>query len=528
MVPVYVATGFLDAGKTTFLNRLFYRRRDAEIRRLFLQFESGEEELEEDRSPVGSVRLVFTKKELEGELSLLSRKIEKAIGESDPDEIWIEWNGTAPFSLLQTLLAHGCLKDLCRLDRVVHLADPFLLQGLPGGRDGVLAGQVRSCDMVLLRSTLDFDANKKSRQLIRSLNPGVKIYNDKDISPLDQALYKKKESPVDLLVLRIVLLVALYFLTNIVFDTLDLPFNTLVNVFLGMILSALPFLVIGVLLSTAISLFIPAGFIQRKFPRSLGGGILAAVVAGFCLPVCDCASIPVFKSLVRKGIPLPAAIIFLTASPVINPVVLWSTYYAFGGNWSIVLGRAGLGLLTALLTGLSFAFFPPKATVLTRDTSSGVLGQDASEDSLYYTGNPSDFKGWSQKAALYLRHSRSEFFKTGKYLAAGIFVSALFQIFAKGLFSGAQQGSGLVLAIGFMMVMAFVLSLCSSSDAVVARSFAGAFPQTAVMGFLVFGPMMDIKNVLMLSSGFNKGFIARLSITAFSICFILVYLFGGR
>ena len=76
------------------------------------------------------------------------------------------------------------------------------------------------------------------------------------------------------------------------------------------------------------------------------------------------------------------------------------------------------------------------------------------------------------------------------------------------------------------MVMAFVLSLCSSSDAVVARSMASSFPMGGILGFLVFGPMMDIKNVAMLLSGFGKTFIIRLTVTVFVVCFIGVYLFS--
>jgi len=77
-----------------------------------------------------------------------------------------------------------------------------------------------------------------------------------------------------------------------------------------------------------------------------------------------------------------------------------------------------------------------------------------------------------------------------------------------------------------MMCMAFLLSLCSSSDAVVARSFATKFPLNAVMGFLVFGPMMDIKNVIMLSGGFSKPFVGRLMMTTFFVCFFVVFLFA--
>jgi uncharacterized membrane protein YraQ (UPF0718 family) len=133
----------------------------------------------------------------------------------------------------------------------------------------------------------------------------------------------------------------------------------------------------------------------------------------------------------------------------------------------------------------------------------------------------------SGKLGLFIRHSQAEFFSVGKYLVIGTFISALFQALGTGIFTSAQSGAGLMISIVIMMVMAFVLSLCSSSDAVIARSFANQFPMGAIMGFLVFGPMLDIKNVMMLSAGFSKRFIGKLLLTTFLVCFAVVFLLSG-
>ena len=123
-----------------------------------------------------------------------------------------------------------------------------------------------------------------------------------------------------------------------------------------------------------------------------------------------------------------------------------------------------------------------------------------------------------------MRHAQNEFFSVGKFLLTGIFVSTLFQDFipqAVTAGSGAAPWKALLL----MMGLAFVLSLCSSSDAVVARSMAASLPAGAVLGFLVFGPMMDIKNAAMLLSGFKSAFVVRLFVTAFLVCFLVMMLF---
>ncbi|HML47682.1 MAG TPA: permease, partial [Clostridia bacterium] len=236
-------------------------------------------------------------------------------------------------------------------------------------------------------------------------------------------------------------------------------------------------------------------------------------------PVCECASIPIFRSLVKKGIPLPVAITFMTASPAINPVVMFSTYQAFGGDWRMVAARVGLGVAASALIGLLFALRPPKAVL------SGGLDAMACNCGCYADGEvPATLPA---KVERFLRHSQAEFFGVAKYLVIGSLVAATFQILGIGLFQAAPGSASLALAILTMMAMAFVLSLCSSSDAVIGRSFANQFPMAAILGFLVFGPMMDIKNVLLLSSGFAKRFIGRMLLTTFAVCFALVYLIYG-
>ena len=56
--------------------------------------------------------------------------------------------------------------------------------------------------------------------------------------------------------------------------------------------------------------------------------IFISVFLGFFLPACDCAVIPVSKRLLKKKVPINVTISFMLASPIINPVVLLSTYNA--------------------------------------------------------------------------------------------------------------------------------------------------------------------------------------------------------
>ena len=301
-----------------------------------------------------------------------------------------------------------------------------------------------------------------------------------------------------------------------VFDITQTPINTTINIFLGIILQAVPFLLIGVIISSFLQVFVSNEAIERRFPKRLGLGMLVAVLAGVCLPVCDCASIPIFRSLIRKGVPTPVAITFMTATPVINPVVMLSTYYAFNGSLRIVAARMGLGIISAVLIVLYFALRPSRGRVIAGGIDVLMCNCGCYEGVRSVTT-------LSGKLGLLLRHSQAEFFNVGKYLMIGAFIASFFQTIVTKAFA-VQSSTDFAASLFVMMIMAFLLSLCSSSDAIVARSFASRFPLASIMGFLVFGPMMDIKNVIMLSNGFSKVFIARLFTVVFIVCFLVVFL----
>ena len=122
-------------------------------------------------------------------------------------------------------------------------------------------------------------------------------------------------------------------------------------------------------------------------------------------------------------------------------------------------------------------------------------------------------------------HARTEFYTVSRYLLAGISISTLFQMLNLN-WIGTLGNKWIPADVFFMMLLAFLLSLCSSSDAVVARSLSGISNFIPTLGFLVYGPMMDIKNVIMLHSYFNKKFIIRLIVTTSVICYGVVVLLG--
>lgn len=293
-----------------------------------------------------------------------------------------------------------------------------------------------------------------------------------------------------------------------------------ITVFVGTYLQAIPFLFMGILLSSAIQVFISSDLIERIFPKNLTLGMLFGVLGGFCLPVCDCVSIPVFRSLVKKGVPLPAAVVFMTAAPVINPVVMLSTYHAYNGNIKVVLARVSLGIVCSLLIG--FCFAKEKHSILLNSNHIHTCSCGCHNHNHCHNTSHSHLEK-HHKLTEFISHSKDEFFEIGKYLIIGIAVSTLFQmILGNNLIL--KEKFNLPVSLFIMMILAFLLSLCSSSDAIVSKGLGANFPFGASMGFMVFGPMMDIKNIILMSNLFSKKFIFKLIFLSFSICFAVVYI----
>lgn len=485
---------------------------------LLIQFESGEEEFS-----AGSRNcdvMAFSKEDLDRRPTQISAQLRGYLDENKVDQVWIEWNGVTPLSALRALLAGGDLHRLAKISRIIHMTDAKTLDAMLGQTGGAMLEQIQSCDLAVVRNARSKDEIRHVRRVLRGMNPGVGIYEETQTSKILRGIERDRADPVSIFCLGLIWLLAVYYLAaysmiSKSFDLSQTPLNTLVNAFLGILLEAIPFLLIGVLLSSAIQIFVPSEVIERRFPKRLGVGMLSAVLLGFCLPVCDCASVPIFRSLIKKGIPVPVAVTFLTATPVINPVVMLSTYFAFIGNLRVVAVRAGLGILSAVLIGLFFSVFPSRGKILSDGFDGIQCGCGCADGSASADGA----KG---KLGLFIRHSQAEFFSVGKYLMAGAFISAFFQTIGTKSLS-VQSGTGFALSLLVMIFMAFVLSLCSTSDAVVARSFSSSFSTGAVMGFLVFGPMMDIKNLIMLSGGFSGGFVRKLGLCTFAVCYAVVF-----
>ncbi len=309
------------------------------------------------------------------------------------------------------------------------------------------------------------------------------------------------------------------------FSMLDAWTQTVTAIFLGIFIEALPFLLAGVVVSSIIHQFLTVEQIQRICPRSpiLAAG--AGALLGLLFPVCECGSIPAARQLIAKGAPVPMGIAFVLAAPVVNPIVIISTWVAFAGRPDIVLARVGLSALIAVVIGLVLGTHPhPErlmASSLPADTDhdhAPTCSHDGHHDHDAGNDQPVTFIG---RAWSVLQHAITELFEMGRYLVVGGLIAAILQtaIPKAALLS---IGQGPLTSVLVLMTLAVLLSICSTVDAFVALSFMGTFQFGAVLAFLVFGPMIDIKSVLMLGTTFSRRTVALITV----LSFLMVLLVG--
>jgi hypothetical protein len=281
-------------------------------------------------------------------------------------------------------------------------------------------------------------------------------------------------------------------------------FQTFVTIFLGIFIEAVPFLLAGSAVSGLIEVFVDKSALARLIPKQPLPAALVGSVLGFAFPVCECGVVPVTRRLYQKGLPLPVGVAFLLAAPVVNPVVILSTYAAFGWG-SILIGRLVFSILIAFLVGLLFSFAKPEDILLPE-----TLEQIQQDALLAETPNsksaPLGARLWQALAI-----GADDFLDMARYLIVGSLLAAGMQTIVPQS-TLLALGTGPIISIVVMMVLAFVLSICSTVDAFVALSFTNTFTTGSILSFLVFGPMVDIKSSLMFMGIFKRRVVAYLII----------------
>jgi uncharacterized membrane protein YraQ (UPF0718 family) len=280
---------------------------------------------------------------------------------------------------------------------------------------------------------------------------------------------------------------------------------------------------------------------DRFLPKNRTLSVMTAGLLGAVFPVCECAVVPVIRRLVGKGLPMSCALTYMLAAPIVNPITALSTWKAFQGQspGMMTCGRLLLGYLVAVGVGLVVARIPLRKVLresLADKIESGqekehvhskhgeCCGHDHSHDHGQHHdhGDQHDHGPKApDRVVAAMRSAQKDFVDVGVYFTIGVAITALFNT---GIAPGAEWLDGLagnpLVAPAALMALAFILSLCSTSDAFIAATLA-KFTWSAKLAFLVFGPMLDVKLLFLYQTVMRRKFILGLGVALFTVIWVV-------
>lgn len=276
----------------------------------------------------------------------------------------------------------------------------------------------------------------------------------------------------------------------------------IITVALSIVIGATPFLILGALLSSALQKYKIFDKIIARLPKNTIIRRLMVSCFGFALPVCECGNIPLARGLMRKGFTVGEATTFLLAAPILNPITFITTYEAFRNVPWVLPARMIGGLVLALVIGEII----------------GRMGQKALTKQFAATCKP-DETGAAHRRSFALSFA-SEFWMMFKLLCVGGLLAAIIQYgLSQEMLS--SMGENYFLGVGIMILIGFIISICSNVDAFFALAYAGIFKYGALVAFMLAGPLVDIKVIAMLKGTYTLKAISVISVSAIVLSFII-------
>ena len=270
---------------------------------------------------------------------------------------------------------------------------------------------------------------------------------------------------------------------------------------ISVIIESLPFVFLGIALSAVVQHWLPPALLFRILPRRpvLRRAVLSLL--GVLLPVCECGNVPLSRGLIQRGITVPETMAFLVAAPIVNPVTIITTYQAFGFDDGILIARVLGGFVIANLVGWLFSRHPDPDALLTRRFSA----------SCERSGHDHQPRGVSGRLQASVRTFAAETTAMLPALFIGAGIAGLIQV-AVSRDVLVALGANPVLSVFVLMLLAFVISVCSNVDAFFVLALGSTFLPGAIVAFLVFGPVIDIKMLALLRTTFTARTLALLTV----------------
>lgn len=522
-IKVDIILGFLGSGKTSLINSFLANRESEGEKVVVIQYESGKTSINEDKNTI-----VINKNINE---RLNDSSLKDIVSKHLPDRIIIEYNGMTDASYLMEDINTSYFNKVFSINRVFSIVDSSKSEIYIRNLTSFFLSHMTYSTCVIINncSLADKSAVENIINFIKGNDCHPKILKYKDFNEVNKKIENRKlclnpyneKVSLDgilkglLIVSLIVFLLTLVIYINFTGKTQEAVtlFNGFKLNFVSIVLEAFPFILIGSFISALIQIYIPDEWVYKVFKGKRIVSSFLASLLGLFFPICDCGTIPLALGFLSKGIPLNAVIAFMLSAPIMNPISILSTYYAFQSNIKVVILRIALGILIAVICSL----------ILGRQDEDKIVNKFAGNcncdlcNGTYKNASP------IKKLNGVLKGTADEFFKVSKFLiVAAVFTSILQLLNSNNMLKFVPDNNLCYLL--FMMIIAFMLSVCSTSDAFIAKGFINMVPLSSILGFLVLGPMIDIKNTIMLTAYFKKSFVLKYILTVFIISFLVLAL----
>ena len=274
------------------------------------------------------------------------------------------------------------------------------------------------------------------------------------------------------------------------------PLQDFLTFLISIVVEALPFVVLGIIISVAVQVWLPEGWLLRRLPKCRWVRQVTISLLGVFVPVCECGNVPLARGLLVQGLSASESLVFLLAAPVLNPVTIITTQQAFANDPVVLAGRMAGGFVIANVVGWVFMRRRRDELLQPDFIKTCQISRHIHE------------RRWARSLELF-RHEASHILPA---LLFGAAAAALVQVAVPREIL-LTLGSNPAWSIAAMLVLAFVISICSNVDAFFALAFRDTFTAGSLVSFLVFGPMIDIKLLSLMRTTYQPKVLMQVSLS---------------
>lgn len=502
-----IITGFLESGKTTLINQLLQSNFLKEFDKILLIIcEEGFTEYDEEKLREMHIKTLM----LENESELDDNLFYQIEYKYHPDYIIVEYNGTWNISNILRLK----IPFEYKFRNVAFVSETEKFRNQLGNMATVMQPHILNSDIVIFNrfNKIHQGMQKKLVKDIKNINPRTKVtfINEVETDKLLKERFMTFNNPDNMslnfkmnLKAGIFLAVCLFLILIRGFPNAYSCIQSIVTVFLSILMQAIPFILLGAFISAGIQIFASTGWIMKKISEGSWYSFAIAAAAGLFMPICDCGMVPIISGLLKKDAPLPQTITFWLSSSAVSPIVILSMLYAFPEQPYLAVVRIAVGLSIGIITGVILKIIKLETKDVTRGNRRiQNIGKDVLE--LKYQG----VKG---KIEAIFAGALVEFFRVAEYVIVGALISSVLQTILPQTIKS-MIGNNILIQFVIMIIAAMLMSTCSTSNAFIGRSFSNNISTVPILSFIVIGPMLDLKNMVMLSEILKKRFLLLLAV----------------